>query len=291
MPGRGWSGGFPFRLFLLLAGVSMAIRYEAQIARRRRAQRDGARRRQARVRDPRPRVPVPPPGVLPRLLLGLARHLPRRHPELHRRVDDGGRVHRRAAPRAAADAVVGWSPRRCSRSARSSGRATIFPRGCRGTSPRTSAGERPDGGVSAVPVDGMDAGRRRDRAWLVRQSRDPRRRPRVRHLPAWSASRCRMREARARDRSRTSFTIRRTSCSRWGRGLFSFAWVRSGRWRCWLTWSMRLWPPPRFSVMRVLRPDVAARLLGARRAGLRPALRAASQPAVDGRATVALRAA
>ena len=77
------------------------------------------------------------------LLLGLARPLSRRHPELHRRVDDAGGVDRRAAPRAAADTRSRWRRGgRSSRWGRSSGRHH-FPRGCRGPSPRTSAGQRP----------------------------------------------------------------------------------------------------------------------------------------------------
>ena len=98
-----WLGGLPFRMFLLLAGVSMAIKFEAQIARgveRSAMVRGGVKRGfeilvlayAFRLQE-----------YAAQLFLGLARSAARRHPELHRRVDDAGGADQRAAPRAAAD--------------------------------------------------------------------------------------------------------------------------------------------------------------------------------------------
>ena len=93
---------------------------------------DGPHGGQARPRGARAGLPVSAAGVRARRLLGLARPLPRRHPELHRRVDGGGRVHHRALARAAGDPSDRcWRRRPSSRWGRSSARCTSR-RTCRG---------------------------------------------------------------------------------------------------------------------------------------------------------------
>ncbi len=80
----------------------MAIRFESAARRARStARRWSARAARRGLEIIVLALSVSPAGVRPRRLLGLARPLPRRHPELHRRVDVGGGVHHRAAPRAA----------------------------------------------------------------------------------------------------------------------------------------------------------------------------------------------
>ena len=121
-------------MFLLLAGVSMAIKFEAQIARgvERSAMVRGGVRRGFEV-------------LVLAYLFRLQEYvlsffwdwhdlLSRRHPELHRRVDDAGGVDQRAAPRAARRSRSRWrSRRRCVALGPIIGPARTSRPGCRGT--------------------------------------------------------------------------------------------------------------------------------------------------------------
>ena len=278
----GWTrfiGGIPSRLFLLLVGVSMAIRFESQLA----AKVDRA----TMVRTAAKRglevlalgLPVSAAGVRARRLLGLARPLPRRHPQLHRRVDGGGRVHHRALARAAGDPPdrAGGGGRHRAGADRRPDALPVVLAAAADLVPRRRAA---DGLVPAVS-------RRWPGRWWASSSattgcaraatRASRRSPSS--SPAWSD--VSMMRAVGMVRAHNPYIIRYPSdlVQQMGPGTFFYRLGQIGPLALLAYLVTRHLPAPLVLADAALRADVAARLLGSRRARLRPPARPAAPPA------------
>ena len=247
-----WWGGFPFRMFLLLAGVSMAIKFEAQIARgiERSVMVRGGVRRGFEI------LVLAYLFRLQEFVLGFFwdwRDL--------FRVDIlnclGASMmlaafDQRAAPRAApVRGHAGW--RGGAGRPGADHRTGTPPSGLAAAAPgRVHRGPRQDGGVPLIPpmawtLVGIAIGH-----WLVRQSRDPRRLTRAFVIcgVVGAAMVGAVKLVRV-DRSLHRSTTRPRSRSRWALGTFFHRLGSIGMMALLAHGVTRLWPPPRFSVMRV----------------------------------------